>query len=202
MRVAIYARVSTPNQDPSGQVTALRDYCRVREFEVVQVFEDVATGATTDRLGFKQLMHLIQRGGVDAVVVQKLDRLGRSLRDLLGIVDTFRSHNVAFVSVNDSIDTTTNNGRLFFYIIASLAEYERGLIYERCEAGKKRARGEGVKFGRPKKLVDIQKALDMINAGIPKRRIAREFKITPNTLYRALNAYQKDNLTPTVPKKP
>jgi DNA invertase Pin-like site-specific DNA recombinase len=186
MRAALYVRVSTPGQDTSRQIETLQKYCQVRGFEVVQMFEDVATGATTERPGFQALMHLIARGGVDAIIVQKLDRMGRSLRDLLNIVDTLRARNVGFVAVHDSIDTTSNSGRLFFYIAAAFAEYERELIRERCEAGKSRARAEGVRFGRPPIPIDMDAVRTQLAAGTPKRRIARDLKISHTTLYQAL----------------
>jgi DNA invertase Pin-like site-specific DNA recombinase len=96
MQVVIYARVSSTTQNVANQREALLDYCRVREFEVGRIFEDTATGSHTARSGFQELIKYLHGGYAEAVVVHKLDRLGRSLRDLLAIVDDLNQRNIGF----------------------------------------------------------------------------------------------------------
>lgn len=184
MQVVIYARISSTTQNVANQREILMDYCRIRGFEVGRIFEDTATGAHTARPGFQDLITYLHGGYAEAVVVYKLDRLGRSLRDLLAIADDLKQRNIGFISVSDSIDTTTANGRLFFHLMASLSEYERDLIRERCSAGKIHAIANGVKFGRPRIPIDINRVNEMILAGIPKTTIAKKLKIS----YRALTS--------------
>jgi len=192
MQVVIYSRVSTPGQNTTPQKETVLDYCRVRAFDVVRSFEDTATGANTDRPGFQAMLKFLHGGYADALVVYKLDRLGRSLRDLLAIVDDLNRLNIGFISFSDNIDTTTPNGRLFFHILASLSEYERDLIRDRCSAGKTRAIANGVKFGRPRKHIDMQKVLLKVLAGVPKTRIAQDLNVSYRCLTTRLAEYKKN----------
>jgi len=186
--IVIYARVSSPTQNIANQREVLLDHCRIRGFQVGRIFEDTATGSHTARPGFQELIKYLHRGGyTEAVVVYKLDRLGRSLRDLLAIVDDLKQRNIGFISVSDNIDTTTAHGRLFFHLMASLSEYERDLIRDRCSTGKSQAIANGVKFGRPRKHIDINRVNEMLLAGIPKTKIAKKLNIS----YRCLTTRLK-----------
>lgn len=191
MQVVIYARVSSATQDVTNQREALLDYCRIRGFEVGRIFEDTATGSNTVRPGFQELITHLHRGYAEAVVVHKLDRLGRSLRDLLAIVDNLKQRNIGLISVSDNIDTTTANGRLFFHLMATLSEYERDLIRDRCSAGKIQAIANGVKFGRPRNHIDINRVNDMIIAGIPKTTIAKKLKVSYRCLTTRINEHRE-----------
>jgi DNA invertase Pin-like site-specific DNA recombinase len=192
MQVVIYSRVSTPGQDTTHQKETVLDYCRVRGFDVVRGFEDTATGANTDRPSFQAMLAFLRGGYADAVVVYKLDRLGRSLRDLLAIVDELNRLNIGFVSFSDNIDTTTSNGRLFFHILASLSEYERDLIRDRCSAGKTRAIANGVRFGRPRKKIDIERVMLKVLNGVPKTRIAQDLKVSYRCLTSRIAEYKNN----------
>lgn len=194
MRVVVYTRVSTTGQDLSIQKEKLVDYVKVREFQLIRIFEDKATGSNTDRVGFQQMMDFLRAGNADAVVVYKLDRMGRSIRDLINIIDELKRINIGFISFTDNIDTTTANGRLFFYIMAALAEFERELISERTEAGKEKARANGVKFGRKKKKVDIDTVMRRLLDGVPKSRIAKDMGMSQRTLTRRINENRKEYL--------
>lgn len=139
-----YARVSTIEQNLALQVDALKNVgCD-------NIFDDTASGATTQRPGLIEALSHVRKG--DTLVVWRLDRLGRSLKHLIETVALLEDRGVGFRSLQESIDTTTSGGRLIFQIFGALAEFERNLIRERTQAGLKAARARGKKGGRPKAL--------------------------------------------------
>jgi DNA invertase Pin-like site-specific DNA recombinase len=143
-----YARVSTHEQNPALQTDALKQAgCQ-------KVFEDKISGAKAARPGLAAALEYVRRG--DTLLVWRLDRLGRSLEDLIEIVGGLEKRGVGFKSLQEAIDTTTSGGRLIFQIFGALAEFERNLIRERTRAGLAAARARGRKGGRPKAL-DRQK---------------------------------------------
>jgi DNA invertase Pin-like site-specific DNA recombinase len=139
-----YARVSTSDQNLDLQSRALTEY------GCTTIYQEKISGKNTDRPELKKLLKNLKKG--DQVVVWKLDRLGRSLRDLVDLVALFNEKEVNFISLHDHIDTTTATGRFTFNIFASLAEFEREIIRERTKAGLDAARARGRKGGRPKGL--------------------------------------------------
>ena len=143
-----YARVSTHEQNPALQTDALQQAgCQ-------KVFEDEISGAKFERPGLAAALEYVRKG--DTLLVWRLDRLGRSLQDLLEIVAGLEKRGVGFRSLQESMDTTTSGGRLIFHVFGALAEFERSLIHERTRAGLAAARARGRKGGRPKAL-DRQK---------------------------------------------
>jgi DNA invertase Pin-like site-specific DNA recombinase len=139
-----YARVSTHEQNLSLQTDALTDAgCE-------NIFEDHISGSKSSRPGFDEALTYLRKG--DVLVVWRLDRLGRSLKHLIEIVTLLEERGVGFQSLQESIDTTTNGGRLIFHVFGALAEFERNLIRERTQAGLAAARARGRKGGRPKAL--------------------------------------------------
>ena len=143
-----YARVSTVDQDLSLQIDALNDAgCE-------KIFRDTATGATVERPSLHQALKYARKG--DTVLVWRLDRLGRSLRDLIDTVETLNAGGIGLRSLQESIDTTTSGGRLIFHVFGALAEFERCLVRERTHAGLEAARARGRMGGRPRKLSKAQ----------------------------------------------
>jgi DNA invertase Pin-like site-specific DNA recombinase len=143
-RLVGYARVSTDGQDLALQIDALRNHGVANEL----IFTDKASGAKHDRQGLEACFRELRSG--DILVVWRLDRLGRSVRHLVSLVDDLRDRGVAFRSVCDgAIDTTTPSGELIFHIFSSLAQFERRLIQERTKAGLAAARARGRMGGRP-----------------------------------------------------
>jgi DNA invertase Pin-like site-specific DNA recombinase len=139
-----YARVSTQDQNLALQLDALKAAgCE-------QIFKEKVSAVSTERVQLQKMVESLRAG--DTVVVWKLDRLGRSLKELIERVTDFQQRGVGFVSLNDSIDTTTPQGRLVFNIFASLAEFEREIIRERTKAGLIAAKARGRQGGRPKGL--------------------------------------------------
>lgn len=139
-----YARVSTKEQNLTLQLDALeKEGCK-------KVFEEKISGAKADRPELRKMIDQLREG--DVIVTWKLDRLGRSLRDLVNLVNEIQDKGAGLKSLNDSIDTTTPQGKLTFHLFASLAEFERDIIRERTKAGLEAARARGRKGGRPKGL--------------------------------------------------
>lgn len=137
-----YARVSTDDQDMTLQFAALERY-GVPEH---RIFSEHASGKNMNRKGLKRVLKLMDRG--DTLVVWKLDRLGRSLSDLIKMAEKLEKDGVNLVSLTDSINTTTPTGRLFFHFMGAMAEWERAMISERTKAGMAAAKAAGSKFGR------------------------------------------------------
>jgi DNA invertase Pin-like site-specific DNA recombinase len=131
----------------------------------------------------------------DVIVVQRLDRLGRSLKDLIELLDSFKSKQVQFISLNESIDTSTAVGELAFHMIGSIAQFERRLISERTKAGLDAARARGRNGGRKVKLSlsDVKKAKAMLlDPEVTKAEVAKHFSVSRPTLNKALNQELKD----------
>ena len=181
-----YARVSTADQNLSLQIDALQ------KAGCERFFTEKVSGVSRERPELERLLGELRAG--DVVVVWKLDRLGRSLRDLVGIVDRIQAQGAGLRSLNDPIDTTTASGRLIFGVFASLAEFERELIRERTRAGLEAARARGRMGGRPPGLSKAaqQKALAAETlyreCKLPVQAIASELGISKATLYRYLRA--------------
>jgi DNA invertase Pin-like site-specific DNA recombinase len=176
-----YARVSTDDQSPALQLAALkRAGCKT-------IFKDEGlSGATAKRPALLRCLKALRPG--DMLTVWKLDRLGRSLRDLITMLDDLRARSVKLQSLTEAIDTTTPTGRAMWQMIGVLAELERSLIIERTQAGMKEARRRGVKFGRKKKLspAHVAKARKLIDAGERVEDVAALWNVGRTTLYRAL----------------
>lgn len=180
-----YARVSTKDQNLNLQIEALnREGCELIYSE--------KQSSSRERLEFEKLRESVRSG--DIVVVWKLDRLGRSLKDLVNIIDEFKSKGVEFRSIVDSFDTTSPNGRLFFSIVAALAEYERELIKERTRAGLESARLRGRIGGRRPGLSQDAKNKAAaakhlyLDEKLPIEEILKSLNISRATLYRYLRA--------------
>lgn len=173
-----YARVSTQDQNLDLQREALtRAGCQ-------KVFEDQISGTRADRPGLAKSREMLREG--DTLVVWKLDRLGRSVKQLVDLVGELQQQGVQFKSLTDSIDTGTPSGRFFFHVMASLAEMERDLIVERTRAGLEVARQLGRKGGRKPKMTDskIESARKLLASGIPARDVAKNLSVSVPTLYR------------------
>ncbi len=150
-RVAIYARVSTKDQNPENQVLALRDYAKYREWQIIDEFVDKGiSGSKEQRPQLDALMDAAKRRKIDIVLVWKFDRFARSSRHLLIALEELRTVGVDFVSSTESVDTSTPAGKMLFTMVSAFAEFERSLIRERVLAGLQRARAKGIRLGRPK----------------------------------------------------
>lgn len=176
-----YARVSTQDQNPALQTDALA----IAGCE--QVFREKATGANKERPELTACLRTLRSG--DTLVVWKLDRLARSLKDLVEIIDDLQKRGIGFRSLTESIDTTSTGGRLVFHIFGALAEFEHSLIRERTVAGLAAARARGRRGGRKPALskTDVRKAAAMLSdPKITKTEVARHFGVSRVTLNSAL----------------
>src|SRR5512145_2511183 len=149
MRAAIYARVSTFDQEPENQLQELRRYVDARGWIAVEYVDRGVSGAKDRRPALDQLLADAKRRRFDVLVCWRLDRLGRSLKHLISLLDDLQALGVAFVSLAEGIDATTPAGKLQMHILGAIAEFERERIRERVRAGLARARTQGKRLGRP-----------------------------------------------------
>lgn len=178
-----YARVSTQDQTRDLQKDALQ------KIGCTRIFTDTASGSLAERPGLTEALQFLRSG--DALVVWRLDRLGRSLQHLLETIASLQKREIGFKSVTENIDTTTPGGKLIFHVFGALAEFERDLIRERKQAGLAAARARGKYGGRPQRLNANQRALLHNLYADKKNRIAdflSALHISKSTLYRSLKA--------------
>jgi DNA invertase Pin-like site-specific DNA recombinase len=175
-----YARVSTQEQNLDLQISSLK------EIGCEKIFTEKASGAQRDRPELFKALEYIRSG--DVLVVWKLDRLARSMRQLIETIEMLESRKIGFKSITEHMDTTTNGGKLIFHIFASLAEFERSIIKERTMAGLREARLQGKIGGRPRSLsnddVEMIKGWLAESKKVNMEQIAKRIGISPATLYR------------------
>ncbi len=177
-----YARISTVDQNLELQTDALE------KVGCEKIFTDQASGAKDDRKGLIDAIEFCRTG--DSLVVWKLDRLGRSLKHLIETINLLHEKKVGFISVQESIDTTTSGGKLIFHVFGALAEFERELIRERTNAGLASARSRGRMGGRPKAMTDKQLRIAQTMLKDPKttvKDVCETLQVSKTTLYRYLN---------------
>lgn len=186
-RVALYARVSTSDQNTEMQLRELRQLCKPRGWRIVHEYVDLGvSGAKSSRPQLDALMADARNGTFEAVAVWKFDRFARSTTHLLAALEEFRALGIDFVSLRESIDTSTPMGKMVFTIVAAVAELERSLIQERVRAGVQRARADGKRFGRPRVGFDYRRAQDLNAAGQSVRQIATALGVSRSTVQRFL----------------
>lgn len=177
-----YARVSTMEQDTALQTDALH------KAGCERIFDDTVSGAKADRPGLTAALAYAREG--DAMVVWRLDRLGRSLPHLIEVIAALEARGVGFRSLMEAIDTTTSGGRLIFHVFGALGQFERDLIRERTKAGLTAAAARGRKGGRKPVVTTekLQRAREYIANGLNVREAALRLKIGKTALYVALQA--------------
>jgi len=188
MRVIGYARVSSKTQDLEIQINEIKKYCEYRNFEIVRIYTDKISGKTIQRDGFESMMQVLHKKtfDADAVVVHKIDRIGRNLKNLIDIIDDFSKTGIQFISITDNVDTTSPQGKFMFHLIGAFAEYERTLINERTRLGIDEALKNGVRFGRPRKRIDMDAVRADLAAGIPKTKVCKKYGVGKTYLYSKL----------------
>src|SRR5713226_5769822 len=149
MKAAIYARVSTLDQEPENQLAELRRYAEARGWTAVEYVDKGVSGAKDRRPALDRLIADATRRRFDVLLCWRLDRLGRNLRHLVTLTEELHALGIAFVSLGEGIDCTTPAGKLQLHILAALAEFERARIAERVRAGLARVRAAGRRLGRP-----------------------------------------------------
>ena len=185
MRAALYARVSTVEQEPENQLQELRRYIEARGWQrAVEYIDRGVSGAKDRRPALDQLLADARRRRFDVLVCWRLDRLGRNLKHLIALLDDLHALGVAFVSLAEGIDATTPAGKLQMHILGAIAEFERARIVERVRAGLARAKAQGARLGRPRRRLDPERLAKV--AGLPVREAARLLGVPRSTLQRAL----------------
>ena len=190
-RIALYARVSTPEQSLDPQWIDLRSYCQGRGWRVSE-YSDVLSGKRgIQRPGFDRMLRDARAHRIDAIVSVRLDRLGRSLSDLCILMDELLSANVQLIFTAQGIDTTTPFGRFTAHIVAMLAELERENLVERTNAGIRAAKAKGKRFGAPPKQFDRQLAKELVLEGYSDRQICERLKVSLSTIKRETRATRR-----------
>ena len=184
IRAAVYARVSTLDQEPENQLVELRRYVQARGWTGTEYVDRGVSGAKDRRPALDQLVTDAKRCRFDVLVCWRLDRLGRNLRHLVTLLEELHAIGVSFVSLGEGIDCTTPAGRLQLHVLAALAEFEKARIAERVAAGLARARRNGTRLGRPEKRVP-ERILALVR-GLSVRQASKILGVSKTTAQRWL----------------
>lgn len=186
-RAALYMRVSSLDQHPETQLLDLRQMAAQRGYQIVHEYTDRISGVKAKRPGLDELMRDARRGGFDVVLVWASDRIARSVKHFLDVLDELNRLNIEFVSFREQIDTGGPLGRAIVIIVGAIAELERNLIIERVRAGMRRARLEGRSIGRPALVLDREAILRDRQRGHSLGQIAKTHRISRATVHRVLH---------------
>ena len=189
-RVALYARISTKNhgQDPETQLVPLREYANARGFYIVEEYVDVGvSGARQRRPALDRLMREARYRRFDVILVARFDRFARSAKHLVLALEEFQALGVDFISLSESIDTSTPMGKMVFTVISAVAELERSLIRERILLGLERAKAKGKRLGRPRTKINPNQVKRLRrDSGFSLREIARLLGVSHSTVAKIL----------------
>lgn len=195
-RAALYTRVSTLDQHPETQLLDLRQMASQRGFETVAEFTDTISGTKARRPGLDQMLREARRGRFDVVLVWASDRIARSVKHFLEVLDELNHLNIEFVSFREQIDTGGPLGRAIVVIIGAIAELERNLIVERVRAGMRRAKLEGRHIGRRPLDLDRDAILRDRQHGRSLGQIAKAHRISRTTVHRVISTVPKGCANP------
>jgi DNA invertase Pin-like site-specific DNA recombinase len=193
MRVAIYARVSTTaGQSVEMQLRDLRQLAEQRGFEIVAEFcDEGVSGSCDSRPQLDRMLFDAQRGRFQAILIWRLDRLGRSLQNLVRLFESFQAWNVALISFGEGLDFSTSMGKLFYQLSGAFAEFERDCIRERVKAGLRNAKARGKRLGRPRVAVDAVRIAALRAQGRSWPQIASELGISVGTAFQTAQRLSK-----------
>jgi DNA invertase Pin-like site-specific DNA recombinase len=192
MRAAIYTRVSLSGQSVEMQTRDLRQLAERRGFEIVNEYTDAGvSGAKDSRPALDAMLTDARRGKFRVLLVWRLDRLGRSLANLIRLLENFRAWNVELVSFSEGLDFTTTTGKLMFQLLSAFGEFERECIRERVRAGLRNAKARGKRLGRPRVGVDASRIALLRSQGLSWATIADRLDVGEGTVIRAAQASAK-----------
>jgi DNA invertase Pin-like site-specific DNA recombinase len=178
-RTAIYTRVSTLEQSDGGQEHELLEFAERRGWTVTEVYKDKISGIKNNRPELDRLLADAKKARFTHVVVWRIDRLGRSVRHLLEVLETFKALDIKFVSLNEAIDTSTPAGLMVFTVLAAVAALERSILVERVRMGIQNAKRRGVQMGRPAlrkfRTDEISKIREERSQGATFRQLAKAY---------------------------
>ena len=186
-QAALYCRVSTNDQTCENQLRDLRAHAQQRGWQIVEEYVDTGvSGAKESRPALDRLMKAAWAGKFQAVLVWRFDRFARSTKHLVTALETFRSLQIGFVSLQEQIDTATPLGQAMFTIISAMAQLERDVIRDRVRAGLRRARSQGRRLGRPTVQFDHAQARRLLDEGRSIRSVAKLLGVSKSTLGHAV----------------
>lgn len=183
-----YVRVSTRGQNYEEQVESIRSFAEFRKLNMLKLFADKASGKNIERDGYTALVDAIKKNtlGIEAVVITKVDRVGRKLKDLLDFVALCEENHIDFIAVQNNIDTSTPQGRMYLGFMGVIAEYEREMIIDRTSIGRKRYVEKGGKFGPKPMRFPMDELRRLYDEKVPVKELARRFRCTTPTVYKNL----------------
>jgi DNA invertase Pin-like site-specific DNA recombinase len=204
MKCAIYSRVSTTDQHTENQVNKLRDIAKLKEYSVVKEFTDKGISGKHGRnirTGFDTLIKGAVSKEFDMILVWSVDRLGRSLQDLISFLNEINSVGCNLYIHNSQLDSSTPSGKMLFSLLGVFSEFERSMISSRVKLGLQRAVSEGKKLGRPSKLNDglIHSIKYMKEQGVGIRKMSRDLGVGVSTIYRVLETNEVPSRTTGTP---
>jgi DNA invertase Pin-like site-specific DNA recombinase len=186
-RAAIYARVSTGDQHVETQLLDLREMAKQRGYEIAGEYSDIISGSKSKRPGLDQLLADARRHHFDIVLVAAFDRVARSVRHFLEVLDELGHLNIEFISLRENIDTGGALGRAMVVIVGAIAELEKSLIVERVRAGMRRAKMEGRRIGRAPLAIDRQQVVADRRSGMSLTAVAKKYHVSRATVCRLTN---------------
>ncbi len=187
-----YARVSTVKQveTPGGiqaQEEKIKKFCKLQDYKLLKLFKEEGVSSIDERPQFQKMMEAVTNKEADAVIVTRLDRLGRSVLDLVSTVTELQRQGCQFIALDQNLNTTTTEGRLLFNILSAFAEFEREIIKERMLAGRMRARAQGVIDHRPRLNIPLDELKDLyFNRKLSVTACAKYYKCSRETIYQRL----------------
>jgi DNA invertase Pin-like site-specific DNA recombinase len=186
-RVALYCRISTGDQHLETQLLDLREMAKQRGYEIAHEYSDIISGAKLKRPGLDQLLADARRHRFDIVLVAAFDRVARSVRHFLEVLDELSHLNIEFVSLRENIDTGGPLGRAIVVIVGAIAELEKSLIVERVRAGMRRAKLEGRRIGRAPLSIDRAQLVADRHSGMSLTSVAKKYHVSRATVCRLVN---------------
>ena len=185
-KAVLYLRVSKLEQHPETQLHDLRQLARQRGLEITSIYEDKVTGARDSRPGLDRMMSDARQGKFNVLLVWASDRVARSVRHFLQVLDEMAQMNIEFISFREQIDTSGPLGKAVLVIVGVVAELERSLIKERVKAGLRRAKLEGRRIGRPRLQLDLDAVLKDRAHGMSLNELARKYQVSKASICKAL----------------
>ena len=186
-RVVLYIRVSSPDQHPETQLCDLRPLAKARGYEIVGEYTDTISGAKAKRPGLDKLMSDARRGRFDGVLLWSFDRMARSVKHFLEVLDELNHLNIALISFRENIDTSGPLGRAMIVIVAAISELERSIIVERVKSGMRRAKLEGRQIGQARLDVDREEVVQDRRTGMSLTQVANKHAISRASVCRLVH---------------
>lgn len=184
--------MSNEDQNPEMQIRELRDYCKRRNFQIIQEYVDQGiSGSTNSRPALNQLIKASLKKSFQAVIVYRFDRFARSTKFLLETLSNFEALAIDFISLHEGIDTSTPTGRLLFTLIGAISEFERSLIKERVKSGLANAKAKGIRLGRPLVKINAHRVMALHYSGFSIRQIASQLSTSIGKIHSIIQKNKK-----------